>query len=238
MTAVSPAIIVGATYLVTVTTPAGLNATDNSTTAVFAYTLYVPTVLSVNPSSSSGLTGTGGSATITGTGFFSGTTVNFNPTTGTNCALSGVNPVTLGASQITVDPPTNLITSTNCAATYYLEVTTPAATSQDTSTAVFSYVPTVTSISPATGPRGTTLTINGPATGANFVSGGLQVTFIQETNGVPGNTSVSATTFNLRSVNQITAQVPSLTVGKTYYVVVTTLGGVSATSLPDIYTAS
>jgi IPT/TIG domain len=232
LTAVSPAVTVGSTYLVTVTSPSGFVAQDTRSdgSGSFSYSVYVPIVTGISPSSSASLGG--GPVTINGTGFFSGATVCFNPSSSGSSCPSGdnVSPASLSATQITVNPPAGLIASPSSAATYYVQVTTPGGTSQPTSTAVFSYVPTVTSISPTSGSTGTTVTING----TNFVSSGIQVAFVQ----VSGSKSATATNVTVSSTTKITVKAPTVTHATQYYVVVTTLGGSSATSLSDIFTGS
>jgi hypothetical protein len=88
-------------------------------------------------------------------------------------------------------------------------------------------VPVVSSISVTAGPSagGTSLTI----TGTGFYTGAT-VTFVEESGGSPVSpaVSVAATGVTLNSATSITAVSPTVTVGSTYFVTVTTTGGTSS----------
>jgi hypothetical protein len=122
ITAVTPAVTVGTTYYVTVTTPAGTSS--YSTSPVFTYMPIVPTISSISPVSGP-ITG-GTSVQITGTGFFTGATVNFvKESAGTAVSPS----VIVAATSVAVTGATTLTAVTPAVAsgtTYFVTVTTPA----------------------------------------------------------------------------------------------------------------
>lgn len=247
MVAVSPAITQGVSvgasgsayypYLVTVQTSGGQVAMDATSTGIFEYNLYYPIVTSISPTSSGSSTWNG-TLTVNGLAFFSGDKVCFDSSsTDTDCSQGkAVTPQSISATQITVTPPA--ISATSASATDYVEVTTPnIGTSQATSTAVFSYVPTVTGINPSAGTDGTTVTV----TGTNFVSGGVQVVFVQESNGVAGSQTAAGTSVSVTSTTQLTVKAPTSIISSTggpptYYIEVTTGGGTSQASSATVFT--
>ena len=170
-----------------------------------------PSVTSISPTA--GPTGGGTTVTITGTGF---------------AAAPGTGAVRFGAATATYTVNSNTqITATapaGSAGTVDVTVTTVGGTSATSAADQFTYVPapTVTSISPTSGPTsgGTTVTV----TGTNF-SGATAVTF----------GATAATGFTVNSATQITATVPAGSAG-TVDVRVTTTGGTSATSAADQFT--
>ncbi|MET4074790.1 IPT/TIG domain-containing protein [Hymenobacter sp. UYCo722] len=170
---------------VTVTTPGG-----TSNTAAFTVLPGAPAISSLSPTS--GTPGT--SVTITGTNLAGATSVSFN---GTAAAFT-VN----SATQLTATVPTGA-TSGN------VTVTTPGGTSNGLAFTVTVPASTISSLSPASGPVGTSVVI----TGLNF-TGATAVSF----NG-------TVATFTVNSGTQITATVPAgATTGS---VVVTAPGGTS-----------
>nr|WP_246670128.1 IPT/TIG domain-containing protein [Bradyrhizobium stylosanthis] len=185
----------------------GVHLTDTS----FTITVNLP-----NPPTVTSISPTSGPTT-------GGTTVII---TGTN--LSGASAVKFGANNatgVTVNSSTQ-ITATSPAGTAGIvdvTVTTSVATSATSAADQFTYVaaPTVTSISPTSGPAtgGTSVVI----TGTNF-SGATAVTF----------GGVAATGFNVDSGTQITATAPAGS--GTVDVRVTTIGGTSAVSAADQFT--
>ncbi|MGW1422487.1 IPT/TIG domain-containing protein [Bradyrhizobium manausense] len=191
---------------VRVTTPGGTSAT--SAADQFTY-LAVPTITSVSPTA--GPVGGGTSVTVTGTGFVIGaTTVSFGGTAGTAVSVSS-------STSLTVTSPAH------AAGTIDVTVTTVGGTSATSAADQFTYVaaPTVTSISPTSGPSpgGTVVTI----TGTNF-SGASAVAF----------GAAAAAGFTVVSPTTITATSPSG--AGTVDIRVTTAGGTSATSAADQFT--
>jgi len=191
---------------VTVTTPNGTSAL-NPPADHFTY-LVVPAVTGLTPTS--GPLAGGTSVTVTGTGFTGATTVEFGPTPGTG--LTVVNDTT-----ITVTSPAG--TGTVDVTVMNAVGTSPANPPADQ----FTYVaaPTVTGVSPTSGPGGggTSVTIFGTGlTGATKVDFG--------TTAATGVTVVSPTS--------ITATSPAGT--GVVDVTVTTPGGTSATSSADQFT--
>jgi len=202
ITAVSPA---GSGIVhITLTTPEGTSAT--SAADRFTY-LPVPTVTSILPSSGPAAGGT--TVTITGSGFSGASQVRFG---------------TVAASSFTVNSATQ-ITALSPAGSgiVHMRVTTPGGISATSNADRFTYLvaPTVTNISPTSGPAagGTTVTITGSGfTGASKVWFG----------------SVAASSFTVNSATQITAVSPAGS--GTVHVTVTTLGGTSPTSTADQFT--
>jgi len=189
------------------------NSVGTSPTVAADQFTYVaaPSVTSISPTA--GPTGGGTTVTITGTGF---------------AAAPGTGAVRFGAATATYTINSNTqITATapaGSAGTVDVTVTTVGGTSATSAADQFTYVsaPTVTSISPTSGPTsgGTTVTI----TGTNF-SGTTAVTF----------GATAATGFTVNSATQITATAPAHAAG-TIDVRVTTVGGTSATSAADQFT--
>jgi hypothetical protein len=126
------------------------------------FTQGAPTVTSISPGA--GPTSGGTTVTITGTGFTGATSVTFGGYPGFEMEEQG--PTTI----VVTSPPYP------SAGLHYIEVTTPEGTSGKVAATGFTYqsAPTVTALSPATGPTsgGTSVTI----TGTNFL-GANSVTF-------------------------------------------------------------
>ena len=207
ITATTPVRLTTGTTSVNVTTPGGTSS-DNT---LYSYTAAVPTVASVSPASGP-LTGST-VLTITGTAF-----------TGTTAVTVGG----VAATSVTVVSDTS-ITATAPAGTLgtaSVNVTTPGGTSAANSLYSYAAVPTVTSVSPASGPLagGTMITITGTAfTGATAVMvGGVAATSVTVNS---GGTSITATT----PVRLTTGSVS---------VTVTTPGGTSVGNLLYSYTAA
>jgi hypothetical protein len=207
LTVTSPAETAGAVD-VTVTTPGGTSLANS----FYQYTFVAaPTVTDVSPSSG---TETGGqSVTITGTNFTSTTeSVDFGTTSATNFTES--NPDLLIA-----------ISPAEAAGAVNVTVTTiggtSATSSADTYTFVTNPAPTVTDISPTSGPTagGTSVTV----TGTNFASVSA-VDF----------GATAATTFTVNSATSITATSPA-EAALPANVTITTPGGVSVTSAANQY---
>ena len=200
ITAFSPA--GSGTVNVTVTTPGG-----TSPTVLADEFTYSPTVTSVSPAGGPPTGGT--SVTITGTSFAGASEVLFGGVMATS--FSVVNSTTITA----VSPPGT--------GTVDVTVTAPTGTSTPAAGDKFSYVvaPTVTGISPSSGPNtgGTTVTI----TGSGFTST-TQVFFGAN----------AATSFTVTNDSTITAVSPAGT--GTVDVTVVNLGGTSPTSSADQFT--
>ena len=198
----APAGVAG-TVDITVTTLGGTSAT--STNDQYTY-VAPPTVTRVSPSSGPATGGT--SVTIAGTNLTGATAVSFGGTAATSFTVNSATSITAsspagtGAVDVTVTIPGGGTSATN-------------------SSDVFKYVPSVTSVSPASGPTagGTSVTINGTGfTGATAVSFG----------------ATAAGTFTVNSSSKITATAPAESAG-TVDITVTTPGGSSATSASDNY---
>ncbi|GGP22624.1 IPT/TIG domain-containing protein [Silvimonas iriomotensis] len=191
---------------VTVTNPGGTSSTSASDQ--YTYNTPAPTVTSL--SQTSGPVSGGNTIVITGTNFSSTTGVQFGGTSASTFSA-------VSATSITVTVPAG------AAGTVDVTVTTTSGTSTTGTADHYTYVtaPTVSGISPTSGPTagGTTVLL----TGTNF-SGASAVFF--------GGTSAS---FTVNSATQITATAPAGSAG-TQHVTVTTPGGTSTTSAADQYT--
>lgn len=202
---------------ITATAPAGTGTVDIRVTTPFGTSaiasadqftyLAAPTVTLISPAS--GPLAGGTNVTITGTGFTGSTAVTFGATAAASFIVNS-------ATQITATSPAGT-------GTVDIKVTNPGGTSATGPADQFTYVagPTVTSVSPASGPAvgGTSVTITGTGfTGATAVKFG----------------ATSAASFTVNSATSITATSPAGT--GTIDVRVTTVGGTSATSLADQFT--
>jgi hypothetical protein len=121
LTVLSPAVTVGSTYFVSVTTGAGTSA---PVTVPFLYLQFPPTIVGVLPASPyfKGPVAGGTSLTISGVDFFSGATVSFVEESG---GVAGS--PTVAATGVTVNSATSITALSPAAAagTYFVEVTTP-----------------------------------------------------------------------------------------------------------------
>ncbi|MHB1552814.1 MAG: IPT/TIG domain-containing protein [Acidimicrobiales bacterium] len=182
-----------------------------------AVSVAAPTVTAITPST--GPVAGGTTVTITGTGFTKTATVSFGTT---------------AATKVTVTSPTTIVATSPPAQTpgqVHVVVKDAAGTSATSTADVFTYVapsssspsssvtPTVTGISPATGPAtgGTTVTI----TGTGFTT--------TKTTTVSFGTT-TATSVSVTSATSITVTSPAHASG-TVTVTVTTSGGTSATKI-------
>jgi hypothetical protein len=171
----------------------------------------LPTVTAISPTS--GPTTGGTTVTITGTNFTGATKVLFGTVAATSFTV-------VSATEITAVSPAQAAGAQN------ISVTTPAGTSAAVAADMFTYtsstVPTVTSISPTSGPiaGGTTVTI----TGTNF-TGATKVVF----------GTVAATSFTVVSATEITAVSPAQAAGA-HNIYVTTPSGTSAPVAADMFT--
>jgi hypothetical protein len=173
LTALPPAHVPG-TVDVSVTTPGGSASFGNSYTYLAA-----PAVTGVSPALGPAAGGT--TITLTGTGFRPGTEVSVGGTPATDVA---VNPAGTSLTATTPPHPAGLVA---------VSVTTPGGT--DSLAGSFTYVaaPTITSVSPVTGPTsgGTAVTITG-----TDLNGATEVTF----GGVPATTVVVVDATTLTAV--------------------------------------
>ena len=192
---------------VTVTTPDGTSAVTS--TDQFTYVALSPSVTAVSPGT--GPTSGGTSVTISGTNLTGASAVHFGSTPAASFQVTG-------PTRVTVTSPAH------AHGPVYVTVTTSGGTSAPTSVSLFTYVtplPTVSSLSPRTGPTagGTVVTI----IGTNFTLAS-DVRF-----GAKG-----ATNFQVISPTRITATSPAHTAG-TVNVTVTIPGGASGTSPNDVF---
>jgi hypothetical protein len=193
--------------VVTVTTPGGTSSSTMASTREFTYTSG-PTITSLSPSA--GPVAGGTAVTIAGTNLGSAQSVKFGSLTAVITADS--------STSITATVP-----PASAAGTATVVVKTPGGSSPTTGSGfVFSYdaLPTVTSVSPGSGPDagGTTVTVNG----TGFVDGGTTAAF----GSTPG------TDVKVVSSKQLTVSSPVHSDGA-FDVTVTTPGGTSGTSAAD-----
>jgi alpha-tubulin suppressor-like RCC1 family protein len=152
---------------VTVTTPGGTSPPQAGDLFVYRP---VPSVTSVAPTS--GPAGGGTTVTIAGSGFTAASAVHFGSAEATSFtvesdgSITAVSPAGTGTVDITV--------------------TTPGGTSAKSAADLYKYRPTVTGLSPSSGPEagGTTVTITGSGfvvgtTGTNFAFGGKRASSVQ-----------------------------------------------------------
>jgi hypothetical protein len=207
VTAPAAASSAGGNVDVTVTTGAGTSATNSGD--LFTYVPH-PTVTGVSPAA--GPIAGGTTVTITGTNMGGVTKVDFGTVQATGFSV-------VSSTEITAPAPAQ------SAGTVPVTVIDPVGGSSAASSAgVYTYdaVPTVTGVSPATGPTagGTSVTITGTGlTGATSVRFG----------------TAAATNLNVLSATQLTATSPASAAGAVN-VIVTTPGGTSATSASDAFT--
>jgi hypothetical protein len=201
ITATAPAHSAGLAE-VTVITPGGTSST-NGTGNDYTY-VAAPTVTALSPNS--GPIGGSTSVTITGTNLSGATGVKFGGVAATNVYV-------VSSTTVTCKSPANPAGKVD------VTVTTPGGTSSTGGTGNdYTYVaaPTVTAISPSTGP--TTGSTSVAITGTNF-TGATAVKF----------GGVAAKSFHVNSDTSITAVSPAHAVGKVD-VTVTTPGGTSSTT--------
>jgi large repetitive protein len=207
ITATAPAHAAGKVR-VKVITPYGISA--NTAADDFSY-VAPPAITALDPAS--GSTSGGTTVVITGTDFV---------------GLSGAGAVTFGganATKYTVNSPTKITATApaHSAGTVQVKVTTAYGASANTAADDFTYgnPPTITALSPATGPSagGTSVVITGTG-----LTGATGVTF-----------GDSTSTFTVDSNTQITATAPAHAAGKVR-VKVTTPYGTSANTAADDFT--
>ncbi|VVE00625.1 IPT/TIG domain-containing protein [Pandoraea commovens] len=172
---------------------------------------YVPPPAVTGVSPTQGSTAGGTSVTITGTNLADVTSVSFGGSAGSITSKT--------TTQIVATAPAA------SAGTVDITVTSPGGTSATSGADQFTYVnvPTVSNVSPSSGPTGggTTVTISG----ANFVVGSTTVKF--------GATTASGV--SVSSASSLTAIAPAGAAG-TVDITVTTAAGTSATAASDQYT--
>jgi hypothetical protein len=236
ITATAPPILEGATYYVTVTSSTGtspyLNPTSGSYMTV-TYAPQTPTVSNVTPTG--GATAGGTDVTITGSGFFSGATVQFEEESGGSgsglldpiVSRSASNVVVVNSTTVTAVAP-GITTGNNLY--YEVFVTNPGVGQSVSTTQEFNYTvffPIVFAISPTGGPKNTSMTIYG----TNFLVGST-VNFDPVGGGATLSGSITSIT-----PTQILVNVPStVTSGKSYDVTVTVAG--NPTTNTSVFTAS
>jgi hypothetical protein len=211
--ATSPAAIAGAVDI-TLTTPGGTSAT--STADQFSYNP-APTVTGVNPNA--GGTAGGTVVAITGTGFVTGsTTASFGGTAATAVSCTSSTSCTAtspaaaaGEVHITLTTPDGT-SATTFADAFTYDAPPPSPPPAPASSAAAHDLPTITAISPGTGPAsgGTVITI----TGTNFVVGWTTANF----------GASAATAVNCSSNTSCTAMSPARPPGTVEVRVVTSVG--------------
>ncbi len=205
MTVTTPAGTAGAVDVV-VTTPGG-SSPVNPPATTYTYVAAVPTVSSITPNA-----GPLGPqvVTISGTGFVAGqTAVTFGGRSGTNVIVNS-------ATQLTVTTP-----AFNRFISVQVIVTTPGGSSPvipPATTYTYATVPTVSGVSPSSGPRGGGVPVT--ISGTGFVEGQTTVTF--------GGNGGTVTTVSPNHT-EMTVITPAGTVGAVDVVVTTPGGSVTKT---------
>ncbi|MEU6971458.1 IPT/TIG domain-containing protein [Kitasatospora aureofaciens] len=190
----------------------------NSNSSAFFY-VAAPTVTSLIPSTGPAAPG---AIDVFGTGFATATSVAFD-------AIGTAVPTVLSDSHLSVTPPAHGA-FTGCTDAADVIVSSSGGTSSPTGAAgQFTYyaLPTVTGVTPNTGPAGTTGVI---VTGTCFVDVS-SVTFTP----VGGGASTPAVNVSFIGVGSLTLDVPTLAAG-TYDIQVTNPGGTSAAVAADHFT--
>ncbi len=203
--ATSPAHAAG-TVGISVTTAVG--TTPTTVHDVYKYAVPVPVVSAVSPASGPAAGST--SVTVSGSGLAGATTVFFGANKGTTISVNA------GGTQLTVKSPSGTAgTAVN------VQVVTAGGESNAVPADLFTYGPTLTSISPASGSTagGTQVTVTG--TGFSTVT---HVKF--------GTTT--AASYTVRSATQISATAPAHAAG-TVAVSVTTAAGTTPTTVHDVF---
>lgn len=210
LTFVTPAGTSGAVP-VTVSTIGGTSATSSAD--LFTYSTVAPGVLSIYPSS--GPAGGGTAVSISGTGFSSTSTVSFGGVAATSVTYGSPNSLTAVAPAGTAG------------ASVAVTVTSGALTSATSHADLFTYLapPTVTGVSPATGPSGGGNVVTVTGTGFSGVTSVLFGTVPVYPEG--GSVDVNSKT-------SLTVQVPAGSIG-TVDVTVVAGGGTSAPGSADHY---
>ena len=175
---------------------------------LYKYIVPVPAVSAVSPASGPAAGGT--TVTVSGSGLAGATTVYFGTATGRTVSVNA------GGTQLTVKSPAG-----TSGASVNVRVVTTGGESPAVTGDLFTYGPTLTSISPASGSTagGTQVTI----TGAGFVT----VTSVKF-----GTTT--AASFSVKSATQLVATSPAHAAGTVAISVTTTAGTTPATSA-DIF---
>ena len=205
LVATSPAHAAG-TVGISVTTPGGTTATTPAD--AFTFTVPVPVVSTISPTSGPAAGGT--TVTVSGSGLTGATTVFFGTATGRTISVNA------GGTQLTVKSPAG-----TSGASVAVRVKTPGGESAAVTGDLFTYGPTIASISPSSGP----------------VAGGAQVTVTGA--GFSTVTSVkfattTAASYTVRSATQLVATSPAHAAG-TARISVTTAAGMTPATGADLY---
>ena len=204
--ATSPAHAAG-TVRVSVTTTGGMTPTTSADT--YKYVVPLPAVLKLTPASGSASGGT--SVLVWGSGLEGATKVHFGTATGTTVSANA------GGTQLTVKSPSG--TSGTSVA---VRVVTPGGESNAVTADLFTYGPTITSLSRTGGPVGGGTKVFVTGTGLSTAS---SVKF--------GTTT--ARSFTVRSPGQLVATSPAHAAGPVR-ISVTTPGGTTPATNNDLYT--
>jgi len=200
ITATAPAHAVGA---VTITATTAGGTTPTTPADVFTYAYPKPILSGISPNS--GPAGGGTTVTVSGTGFTGATSVSFGATSVTTTIS-----VNAAGTQLTVKSPPG--TSGSAVS---VKVTTLGGTSTTVSAGTFTYGPTISSVTPTSGPPagGTKVTING--------SGFTTVSSVKFG-------ATAATAYTVTSASKIVATSPAHAAG-TVTITVTTAAGMTPT---------
>lgn len=230
----TPPVMEGTTYYVTVTTPTGTSAYLESGTQ-YAYVTYAPqkpTITSATPLAGPTAGGTG--ITISGSGFYSGATVQFEEESSGDLASPLVSiPATsvdvISSTEITAVAP-GITTGDDLS--YWVFVTNPGAGQSVSPGPVFDYstefVPLLFTLSESSGNAGSQMTVYG----SNFL-GGATVSFAPQGGGSTIN--VTPTPANISPTTIVITVPNTLRVNVTYDVTVTSDSETTSSS-PFLFT--
>ncbi len=228
---------------ITVTTAStDTSSVQTSTTSSVDTYVYAPVPSVTNVVPAAGPTAGGNSVAVSGTGFQSsnGSGANFSATDVVvdTTPIAQTCPGSPGAPCFTVTSATQISVSnlpTHAAGTIDITVTTPGGTSTTSSADQYTFVaaPTVTSVTPTSGPLagGTAVTV----TGTGFTGSGFTTTEVTVGGQNVTTSCGTAPCFTVNSGTSITVDVPAESAG-TVDITVTTSGGTSAISSADQYT--
>ena len=207
LVATSPAHAAG-TVGVSVTTFGGTTATTPAD--AYTFTVPVPVVSAISPTSGPAAGGT--TVTVSGSGLTGATTVYFGTATGRTISVNA------GGTRLTVKSPAG-----TSGASVAVRVKTPGGESAAVAGDLFTYGPTISSISPSSG----------------SANGGAQVTVTGAGFSTVQNVKFGATTaasYTVRSATQLVATSPAHAVSGQVRISVTTPGGTTPTTSADLYT--
>lgn len=241
ITAVSPSVISGSAYYVTVTTAGGTSTIDANNPVEFTYTQIVPSVTTISQYYGPGST----TIQISGSGFYIGDSVSFVQEVGNSPngnSYSATNVQVISATQITATSPAGLPSG------YSYFVIVNATNGSSSPYPIYNYLaPTISSVSPtSSASKGPSSCPSSATAGCITITGtgfdsSATVTFTPypSSHGVSAVTVTTGITVNPAGT-QLILPAPSLTINQAYEVTVnsgtTGLSSAASTSYKYTYT--